>query len=233
MSGTKEPKGAGTFSLHTCVTPYWRKSYPPLPCLPAVWRAPAGAATHPPYRFPSAFIGGFKNHQPRREEAVQGKGGSVVLPPHVNSGTDPAIYSARKISGRPCVPGRLWKNRAQADRLRLGFSCSVSSSSAGGRLCQDFRPRRASRRSSARTEPTGPKPTRPEKGRARLATGLNRLFSSWDSSGFGVLRGLLGPSPETFQLTFPLWPRQDMRIGRHLSSLSTPSNTGRRQPAHR
>ncbi len=47
-----------------------------------------------------------------------GERGSVALPPHVNSGTDPAIYSARKISGRPCVPGRLWKNRAPADSLR-------------------------------------------------------------------------------------------------------------------
>jgi hypothetical protein len=54
-----------------------------------------------------------------------------------------------------------------------------------GPFCQDFRPRRVSRRSGARTEPTGPKPTRPEKGRARLATGLNRLFSSCSSADTG------------------------------------------------
>jgi hypothetical protein len=36
------------------------------------------------------------------------------LPSHVQSGPDPALCCARKISGRPCVPGRLWKNRAPA-----------------------------------------------------------------------------------------------------------------------
>jgi len=82
----------------------------------------------------------------KKRRGGSGERGSVALAPRVNSGPDPAIYAARKISGRPCVPGRLWKNRAPADSLRLGSSWSVSfsSSSAGGRLCQDFRPRRAS-----------------------------------------------------------------------------------------
>ena len=112
----------------------------------------------------------------KKRRGGSGAKGSVALASHVTSGPDAAIYSARKISGRPCVPGKLGKNRAPADSLRLGFLGSVFSSSAGGRLFQDFRPRRASLRSSIRTEPTGPKPTRPEKRRARLATALNRLF---------------------------------------------------------
>jgi hypothetical protein len=75
-----------------------------------------------------------------------------------------------------------WEKRPILQPIVPIFHCSIIpillSPSAGGRLCQDFRPRRASLRSYARTEPTGPKPTRPEKGRARLATPLNRLFSS-------------------------------------------------------
>ncbi len=158
----------------------------------------------------------------KKRRGGSGERGSVALAPHVSSGTDPAIYAARKISGRPCVPGRLGKNRAPADRLRRGlrwnsgmmecwnvgeggrspqpivpiFHCSIIpillSSSAGGRLCQDFRPRRASLRSCARTEPTGPKPTRPEEARARPALPLNRLFSwSW---GYTMSSGR-GPAP--------------------------------------
>ena len=75
------------------------------------------------------------------------------------------------------------------------FHCSIIpillSSSAGGRLCQDFRPRRASLGSCARTEPTGPKPTRPEEGRARPASPLNRLFS-WSPWEWPHLPGLTG-----------------------------------------
>jgi hypothetical protein len=121
----------------------------------------------------------------KKRRGGSGERGSVALPRHVTSGPDPAIYAARQISGRPCVPGRLWKNRAPADSLRLEFFGSGSCSSAGGRLFEDFRPRRASRRSCARTEPTGPKPTRPEKRKARLAVPLNRLFSSWCSADTG------------------------------------------------
>jgi len=126
VSGTKEPKGAGTFSLHTCVTPYWRKSYPPLPCLPAVWRAPAGAATHPPYRFPSAFIGGFKNHQPRREEAVQGKGESCSCLPWPRPLRTCRLRSSGRSQGGPACPERSWKGRAPAEGLRPGLDSTVS-----------------------------------------------------------------------------------------------------------
>jgi hypothetical protein len=56
----------------------------------------------------------------KKRRGGSGERASVPLWPHVNSGPDPALYSARKISGRPCVPGRLGKNRAQADSLRLG-----------------------------------------------------------------------------------------------------------------
>ncbi len=76
----------------------------------------------------------------RKRRGGSGGRGSVALTPRVNSGTDPALYAVRKISGRPCVPGRLWKNRAPADHLRRGFFGSVSSSSAGGRLFQHFPP---------------------------------------------------------------------------------------------
>ena len=70
------------------------------------------AKTHP------VFAPSVEQTQKRR--GGSGERGKRRLPPHVNSGTDPAIYSARKISGRPCVPGRLGKNRAQADSLRRG-----------------------------------------------------------------------------------------------------------------
>jgi len=68
----------GIFSLPTCITPYWKPSYTHLPSLPIAWRAPAWAAAHPTHRRPSAFLGGFKNHQPRSEEAVRGRGESLL-----------------------------------------------------------------------------------------------------------------------------------------------------------
>jgi len=147
----------------------------------------------------------------RREEAVQGKGqASLCRPTSILERTRRCTPHGRSPGGPACPEdsGRIGHQRpppagnydgmVEYSRMRPVpqpivpiFHCSIIptllSSSAGGRLCKDFRPRRASRRSSTRTEPTGPKPTHPEKKRARLATALNRLF--FFGSGLGDLEG--------------------------------------------
>ena len=80
------------------------------------------------------------------------------LPPHVKSGPDPSVRLARKISGRPCVPGKLLEEPGTSGGPSAKTGCERGSiwraglirnrlPSAGGRFCKDFRPRRASLRS--------------------------------------------------------------------------------------
>ncbi len=56
----------------------------------------------------------------RRRRRRGGSGGkaSCLLPSHVKSGPDPAIYFVRKISGRSCAPGKLLKEPGTSGRLR-------------------------------------------------------------------------------------------------------------------
>ncbi len=64
------------------------------------------------------------------EETEKKRGGSgerriVPFPSHVQSGPDPALYFARKISGRPCVPGKLREEPGTSGRLRQTISTAV------------------------------------------------------------------------------------------------------------
>jgi hypothetical protein len=90
------------------------------------------------------------------------------------------------------------RQREPRDEAHVGYRLRrqgrIKSRPQALRLCPAlpgvFRARRASLRSSARTEPTGPKPTHPQKRRARLAFPLNRLFSfggEWGAWGHGFI----------------------------------------------
>ena len=50
---------------------------------------------------------------------------SRPLPSHVKSGPDPALYFVRKISGRPCVPGKLLEEPDTRGRLRRTVSTAA------------------------------------------------------------------------------------------------------------